>query len=213
MSVVNIFTRVAPQLGGIEFDAVLQDTLDASVDVTGYTVESGAPVADHRVINPIQYQLTGGVSNNPVKTSVTDFTGALTGNASGSGALVAGLSAGFLAGSNETRGSSALELLLELMRIGEPFDVDAGDITLRDMVITRIRRSKDSATDDTLVFTAELQEWPTLKTAFGGAEPDVSILPDGDPAKSQAAATVSRGELAGSAPSASTSSAVGGLLS
>lgn len=213
MSLVSVFTRVAPTLGGIEFDAVLQDTLDASVELTGYTVESGATIADHRVVNPMSYQLVGGVSDNPIKASITDFTGALTGNAGGAGAAVAGLSAGFLAGSDETRSASALELLLELMRAGEPFDVDAGDIVLKDMVVTRIRRTKDANTDNALIFTAELSEWPSLKTAFSGVEPDISILPEGDPAQSQAASTVSRGELAGSVPGAAISSSVSGVLS
>lgn len=211
MSLVSIFTRKAPELGGLEFDAVLSDTLDASVAITGYTVEVGATLADHRVILPVQWTITGGVADNPVKASITDFTGALTGNAGGAGAAIAGLSAGFLAGGDSTRSASALDTLLAMMREGDIFDVDAGDITLTDMTIQRIRRTKNTNNDDALIFIADLVEWPTLKTAFSGDQPDVSSLPDGDPSKTQAAANVSRGEVAGFAPSAATSSAIAGV--
>ena len=53
MSVISVFTSQAPTIGGYEFDAVLEDTLDASVQLTGYAIESGARVMDHRIIYPI----------------------------------------------------------------------------------------------------------------------------------------------------------------
>lgn len=211
MSLISIFTRSAPQLGGLEFDAVLEDTLDAAVNITGYTVEAGAPIGDHRVILPVRWTLTGGVSDNPLTTSITDFTGALTSDLGGVGAGIAGLSAGFLAGGDQTRASSALELLLDMMRNGEPFDVDAGDIILKDMTIQRIRRTKNSQSEGALIFIAELVEWPTLKTALSAINPDPSVLPPGDPAQTQAAGNVSRGEVSGSAPSAAVASSVGGI--
>ena len=214
MSIVNILTRKAPTIAGYEFDAVLEDTLEASVTLTGYTIELGARASDHRIINPFTWTLIGAVSNNPLKIGLTDFLGGAASNFDDSGVLatVAGLSAGFLAGSAETRSSATLEFLITLMTTGEPFDIDAGDIQLKNMVIGRIRRTKDPQNENALIFEADMQEYPTLETVLAKNQPSTSQLRDGDPSKSQSSATVNNGEVTGSVPSAETSNNVAGVL-
>ena len=54
MSIISIFTKRSPTMGGVEFDAVLEDTLDLSVEVTSYPIESGVRISDHRIMQPIQ---------------------------------------------------------------------------------------------------------------------------------------------------------------
>lgn len=213
MVITNILTRKAPTLAGIEFDAVLENTLVGSVTHTQYPIELGARVTDHRIINPVEWTLTVGISNNPLRTQITDFSGVLTNLAGGSGALasVAGLSAGFLAGSTETRASAALDLLFALMVSGEPFDVDTGDRQLINMVINQIRRDADPSNENGLIAVVELRELPTLRTVLQNNGAALSQLRFGDPAQTQAIGTVNRGELVGVAPSDSTLSAVGGI--
>ena len=211
MALINIFTRETPTIAGYEFDAVLEDTLDASVQLTGFNVEFGARAVDHRIINPIQWTITGGVSNNPLSVSATDFVGALVPDIGGAGAAVAGLSAGFLSGSDETRASSTLAFLMDLLQTGESFDVDAGDIQLTDMNIERVRRTADPENEGGLIFIAELAEIPRLNTSLTTEQPINSQLRDGDPASTQATGDVNRGVLTGSAPSASSLSAIGGF--
>lgn len=212
MSIINILTRSAPTIAGFEFDAVLEDTLEASVTLTGYTIELGARASDHRIINPFKWSLVGAVSNNPLRASVTDFTGAVVSQATGILSTVAGLSAGFLAGSAETRSSSTLDFLITLMVSGEPFDIDAGDIQLQNMVIGRIRRTKDPVNENALVFEADMQEFPTLETVLTKNQPPVTQLREGDPSKSQASATINNGEVTGSVPSQSTLTIIEGVV-
>lgn len=196
MSIINIFTKQAPTLAGYSFDAVLDDNLDAPVEWTSYPVESGVNVNDHRIIQPIKWRMTGAVSNNPLQTQLTDFLGGALSNLTNNPwvSTVAGLSAGFLAGSNETRSSTTLEFLLNLSVAGEPFDVDAGDIILRNMVITRIGRGKDTSNETGLIFIAELQELITLDRIPRSGQPTQHQLRDGDPAKSGAAGLVQKGQ-------------------
>lgn len=76
MSLIQIFTREAPTIAGYAFDAVLEDTFEATVTVTSYPIESGVKISDHRILNPFKWTLTGAISNNPLKTQLTDFLGA-----------------------------------------------------------------------------------------------------------------------------------------
>lgn len=196
MSIINVFTKQAPTLAGYSFDAVLEDSLDASVEWTTYPVESGVNVNDHRIIQPIKWSLTGAISNNPLQTQITDFLGGALSNLTNNPyvATIAGLSAGFLAGSNETRASSTLLFLIDLMVSGDPFDVDAGDIQLKNMVISRIGRVKDPSNEQGLIFVADLQELITIDRLATLGQPRQSQLRDGDVAKSGLAGVVQKGQ-------------------
>lgn len=198
MSIINIFTKSAPTLAGMEFDAVLEDTLDMTAKITDYPIEIGARVGDHRIINPIKWTMTGAVSNTPIGPSVSDALGGVISEFGGGSVIasLAGLSAGYLAGSDQTRASSTLDILMQVMAQSETFDIDAGDIQLTNMTITRITRTKDPKNEDGLIFTCELQELPTLSTVISKQQPKQDQLRDGDPAKTGIAATINKGEIA-----------------
>lgn len=214
MSVVTLFSRFtknAPTISGIKFDAVLEDTLEASVEITQYPLEVGVNAADHIRILPFRWRLTGAISNNPLRPSVTDFTGLLSNlGGGGVGATALGLDAGFLAGSDGTRASSALGFLIKLMTDRKPFDIDAGDIQLSNMVIESINRTKNPANEGGLIFEAQLQELPTLSTFVteSNAQPGQDQLLSTDPSASQAAAIVDKGEQTLGTPSAVNNTAV-----
>lgn len=214
MSLINIFTAKSPTLNGIEFDAVLEDTFEASVELTGYEIELGARASDHRIIKPMKWSIIGAVSNTPLQFGVGDLVGGLLSNLTDNALVstVAGLSAGFLAGSEETRSSAALEALLALMTTGEPFDVDAGDIQLVNMVIGNIRRTKDASNEGGLIFEAELQEYPTLQTTLSNNQPESDQLNQDDPSASSASALSSIGDTIGGAVSSTIGSLVLGVL-
>lgn len=214
MSLINIFTAKSPTINGIEFDAVLEDTFEASVTLTGYPIELGARAADHRIINPFRWSIVGAISNTPLSVSLLDFSGGGLSNFFDSGILatVAGLSAGLLAGSEETRSSAALAALISLMVNGEPFDIDAGDIQLTNMIIARIRRTKDPENEGGLIFEADLQEYPTLLTTLSKNQPAITQLNPADPSFSQISALKNLGEIRGINPSASIARAVSGVL-
>lgn len=197
MSIINLFTKQAPTLAGYSFDAVLEDSLEASVEWTSYPVETGVNVNDHRIIQPVKWTLTGAVSNNPLQVQITDFlTGGLSNLTNNPYvATVAGLAAGFLSGSDETRSSTTLEFLINLMVAGEPFDIDAGDIQLQNMVIGRIGRTKNPENEQGLIFVADLQELITLDRIPQSGQPSQTMLRDGDPAKSSVSSLIRKGRV------------------
>lgn len=214
MSVISLLFKQSPTLAGYQFDATLEDTFEASVELTRYPVESGAKVNDHRIINPSVYYLTGMVSNNPLKPIPTDFVGAGSNLARDNPlvATAAGLFAGWLSGNDATRASSTLQFLIDLMVAGLPFDVDAVDIQLRGMVITRLSRTRDPSNENGLVFVAELQELITLDRLPEINQPGQNQLSDGDPVKSAAAAKTRRGQQIGDPPNAAVTTAVEDVL-
>ena len=219
MSIVNIFTKQAPTIAGYSFDAVLEDTFEASVALTTYPIESGVRVSDHRIYEPLRWSLVGAVSNNPLKVQSTDFIGGGLSNLSNNNpwvASIAGLSAGWLAGSNDTRSSSTLTFLLNLMQTGDPFSIDAGDITLNNMVITRLSRTKDATNEQGLIFVADLQELITLDRVATIGQPLATQMRDGDPVQSACARLVKKGQQvtkqAGKAVSDSVNSVLDGIF-
>nr|DAE41611.1 MAG TPA: hypothetical protein [Caudoviricetes sp.] len=197
MSLINLLVKRGPQLGSLQFDAVLSDDLDASVDIVQYPIETGTPVADHIIYQPIKYTMTGAVSNNPLKVSITDFTGALTNLVDDNPFIAAGagLFAGWLSGSNETRSSTTLNTLLDFMYSGQVFTVDTGEITLNNMVINRIGRSKDPETENGLIFVAELQQIVTLDRVANGSQPAQYQLNSNDVSSTSISGLIERGYI------------------
>jgi hypothetical protein len=215
VSLISIFTKQAPNIAGVTFDAVLEDQLTISVELTAYPVESGARVNDHRIVNPIKWVMTGAISDNELQTSLTDFLGGALSNITGNGILASfgGLSAGFLGGDTDRRSSAALQFLIELMMSGDPFSVDAGDIQLNNMVITRLSRGKDPETEGALIFVAELQELITLDRLPVLGQPQQYQLRVGDVAKSAVAGLVKKGQAAVKEASAAVTKAANDVLS
>lgn len=197
MSLINLLVKRGPQLGSLQFDAVLSDDLDASVDIVQYPIETGTPIADHIIYQPIRYTMTGAVSNNPLKVSVTDFTGALTNLVDDNPFIAAGagLFAGWLSGSNETRSSTTLNTLLDFMYSGQVFTVDTGEITLNNMVIQRIGRSKDPENENGLIFVAELQQIVTLDRVANGSQPAQYQLNSNDVSSTSISGLIERGYI------------------
>ena len=197
MSLINLLVKRGPQLGSLQFDAVLSDDLDASVDIVQYPIETGTPIADHIIYQPIRYTMTGAVSNNPLKVSITDFTGVLTNLVDDNPFIAAGagLFAGWLSGSNETRSSTTLNTLLDFMYSGQVFTVDTGEITLNNMVIQRIGRSKDPEKENGLIFVAELQQIVTLDRVANGSQPAQYQLNSNDVSSTSISGLIERGYI------------------
>lgn len=197
MSLINLLLKRGPQLGSLQFDAVLSDDLDASVDIVQYPIEMGTPIADHIIYQPIRYTMTGAVSNNPLKVSITDFTGVLTNLVDDNPFIAAGagLFAGWLSGSNETRSSTTLNTLLDFMYSGQVFTVDTGEITLNNMVIQRIGRSKDPENENGLIFVAELQQIVTLDRVANGSQPAQYQLNSNDVSSTSISGLIERGYI------------------
>lgn len=203
-----IFPKKSPTVAGFQFDAVIEDTFEASIELTRYPIESGVQVNDHRIINPQKYYITGAIGSKPIKplisaeTTLSDLAGIGIGALSNLMrnnpyvAIIAGLSSGFLAGSTESRASAALDNFMQLMRAGLPFDVDAVDLQLRNMVITKISRTRDPENEEGLILVMEIQELITLSriNEEGGINPTSDQLNEGDPSQTSCTREANRGE-------------------
>lgn len=215
MAIVTLFASKSPTMGGLEFDAVLEDTYESTIEFTQYAIESGANVADHAIIQPIRWRLVGAISNNELRISATDFiAGGVSSQLNGAGSLVAGVSAGVLAGSSDTRASSAFEALRNLQILRQPFTIDAGDVILVNMGIASLRRTKTADNEGGLIFEADLQEIPTLDTVLSkNTDPGQSQLQEGDPSQTQSTSLIDKGEQSLQAVGTSINDTVAGILS
>lgn len=198
-SLVTLFTREPPTIAGYTFDAVLEDELEFSVSVPTYPVESGAEISDHRIINPCRYRIVGVMTNTPVQQSLMGFAGSMVGGLVSNltsnplVAAVAGMSAGFLASSDGTRASAALSNLIAILEGAKPFDVVAGDITLKNMVAVRLTRRKNPTNEGGLEFVLELQEFIELDRLTASGQPSHEQLKSGSVEQSACAKAVEKG--------------------
>lgn len=198
MSLINLWTRKAPEIAGFSFDAVLEDELGFSVTTPTYPVESGASISDHRIINPCKYFIRGVVSNTPITalSLVGGMAGGLVSNLTANPvvASISGLSAGFLASTNDTRASSALATLISLIEGAEPFDVETGFVTLQNMHVTEVRCYRDPETENALMFEMAIEEFITLKRLSESGQPSHLNLKAGSVEQGALAKAVSKGQ-------------------
>lgn len=122
-------------MGGLVFDAVFEETHEADLEVTDNPVETGVVVSDHAFMKPLRVKISAGVSDTPLAV-VTDDPFA----------------------SDAGRSRRAFELLTELQKRAEPFDLQTGLKLYENMVCTSIRTSQDKDSSGALLFTAELRE-------------------------------------------------------
>ena len=122
-------------MSGLVFDAVFEETHEADLEVTDNPVETGVVVSDHAFMKPLRVKISAGVSDTPLAV-VTDDPFA----------------------SDAGRSRRAFELLTELQKRAEPFDLQTGLKLYENMVCTSIRTSQDKDSSGALLFTAELRE-------------------------------------------------------
>lgn len=108
MPLTAIFTKQRPNIGGIVFDAILEESDELQTDVTRYPVEDGSESNDHAVSRNQVFTLLVAVSDNPARAlaaqaSQTDVLENLSSVGLSSGALqtiiggAAGIGVGALA--------------------------------------------------------------------------------------------------------------------
>ena len=223
MSILTLLTKKPPEIAGYTFDAVLEDELQFEAELPSYPVESGATIHDHRIIKPARYRIKVVLSNTPVSQSLLGFAGSMAGGLVSNltsnplVAAVAGMSAGFLASTSGTRASAGLEHLVAVLEGAEPFDIECGDISLKNMLITKITRARDPSNEGALVAMLEVSEFISLdRLKKDGGQPSHTELDSKDLSASALSSTVNKGvqtakDLAGSALDKA-KNAIGGLL-
>ena len=198
MSLINIWNRSAPEIAGFAFDAVLEDELGFSVTTATYPIESGASVADHRIINPCKYFIRGVVSNSPftVISVASGMAGGIVSNLTANPvvASVSGLSAGFLASSNDTRASSALATLVNILEGQSVISVTTGFVDLVGMRVTEVRCYRDPETENSLMFEMAIEECITLDRLSENGQPSHKNLKKGSVEQGALSKTINKGQ-------------------
>jgi len=159
---------VIRSMSGLAFDAVFEETHEADLEVTDNPVETGVVVSDHAFMKPLKVTISAGVSDTPLAGWGGGFqinAGALVGGGTGEGKdfWSRNVTRDPFA-SDTSRSKRAYELLTELQKRAEPFDLQTGLKLYKNMVITSIRTSQDKDTSGALLFTAELREVIVVKT-------------------------------------------------
>lgn len=211
MSIVGVFTKSRPEIGGIFFDAILEETSELRTDVSEYPLESGQTANDNAVTRPMTVTMTVAISDNPIK-ALMDQTGDLSG-LSGIGAGVAtgavssllGGGAAALAGiaasaglafavSGRQRSEEALVNLRRLQRYNSILTVVGVSSSYDDMIITnsRVQKSKENEGGQEIVIEMRAL---LIKNRNDSPATINSRLPAGDTAATQGQANVHLGEV------------------
>lgn len=122
-------------MGGLVFDAVFQEDHESELQVTDNPVETGVVVSDHAFMSPLRVSISAGVTDTPLLGSTVDPFA-----------------------SDAGRSRRAFEVLTDLQKRAEPFDVQTGLKLYSNMVCTSIRTGQDKDSAGALLFTAELRE-------------------------------------------------------
>lgn len=208
MSLVGIFTKSRPSIGGRYFDAVLEESSELVTEVTRYPVEDGATGNDHAVLRPLRITMTVGVSDNvfraiaasagPLGGLVSNVggtaVGALIGKAGkgvaiGTGLLAGNISAAVSAGQPATRSQSALEEIREIQRAGLVIDVVGTKSTYQNCIITNTYQRTTKENEQGLELVVELQQLLIMDSQ------EAPVLPYGDSSGTQAQPYNDLGEI------------------
>ena len=122
-------------MGGLVFDAVFEETHEAELEVTDNPVETGVVVSDHAFMKPLKVTLSAGVTDTTLAVATNDPFA-----------------------SDAGRSKRAYELLTELQKRAEPFDLQTGLKLYQNMICTSVRTSQDKDSDGALLFTATIRE-------------------------------------------------------
>ena len=207
MSVVGVFVSRRPAIGGLFFDAVLEESSELTTEVTEFPIEDGSVGNDHAVQRPLMLTMRVGVSDNVFRAAraaaadvgepLAGVGGALAGSAGGligSNAAEVGLAlsvanASYAAGQASTRSQTVLEAIREIQRRAQIITVVASKATYDRMMIVNTRQETTKENEQSLELVIELQQILEV-TSQDAAEP---IPAPNDPAATQVQPTTDLG--------------------
>lgn len=153
MAFENLFIRTKKSIGGIELDAVINETHTSEVEVTSNPVELGADITDHSIIKPKRIQITAQVSDTPLGLAAL---GQIVDN-------VTGLF-GSSTSENITRSTAAYSAIIQLQESREPIDIQTKLKLYSNMIITNVSVTQDKDTSRIVLMNISAQEVRIVKT-------------------------------------------------
>lgn len=184
MSIVGLFTQSRPVIGGLYFDAVIEESSELMTDVTQFPIESGAVGNDHAVQRPLTLIMRVGVSDNPfraLRADAADSSGAVLGSAIGgmTGQVLSALSPGFAvaaglaasianaayaAGQAKVRSQAVLDQIRTIQRANAIINVVSAKREYRSMMITATRQQTTKQNEQGLELEVELTQLLTVQS-------------------------------------------------
>lgn len=218
MSLVGIFSKTRPDIGGLYFDALLEESSELITDVTEYPIETGAIGNDHAVNRPLRITMTVGLSDNPIKSlmarasipedmarlrslpgaAIGAAVGAAIGMLGGAAAAAVGIAGSVmteLAGSGERRSTQILKAIRAIQQSHELIDVVGAKEIYTDVLITNTRVQVTKENEGGLEMVVEMQKLYIVNNLANQAIVNAN-LPAGDTAATQAQTENDLGEQA-----------------
>ncbi|AYH00868.1 hypothetical protein C5E26_07895 [Pectobacterium parmentieri] len=211
MSIVGVFDKSRPEIGGIFFDAILEESSELRTDVSEYPLETGQTANDNAVTRPMTVTMTVAISDNPVKALMAEAgdlsgiagigagvaVGAVGSMLGGGAAALAGLaaSAGLaFAASGRKRSETALVQIRTLQRYNKILTVIGTSTAYDDMIITNTRVQKNKQNEGGQEIVVEMRKL-LIKSRDDTATTINRNLPKNDTAATQGQANVHLGEV------------------
>tara|TARA_B100001063_G_C16779142_1_gene569424 strand:- start:34482 stop:35108 length:627 start_codon:yes stop_codon:yes gene_type:complete len=192
----TIFSKSDPSIGGVTFDCILSDSMEASYESTDYSVESGAVYQDH--IRKLPKMITMRVAS-----SDTPFAGPLGSLiASGVGYVasklpplvtgLAGTAASIYNASNsaaapDTRSAAAWQAMIESADKMGVFEVVTTKGIYQNYHIKKIYYECNPDNENSIEIIIDMKEVRTFQSNIESGQPDKSQLREGSSESVQAA--------------------------
>jgi hypothetical protein len=159
-------------LDTLEVDCTLNESHDFEADVTEFEVESGAKVSDHRLLKPVEFTLSGVISDTPLEQDLIGQAFAAASPLLGA-AVSAAQAAGNLLAGDAIFTRDGFNKLVRLYEVGrETVKTTNGQLERQDgtfsivtkyrtydrMVVKSLRIQRDKATGLALPFVATFRE-------------------------------------------------------
>ena len=140
MAISQLFFRKGNFISNIELDIIIQEGANASVRLTENPVENGANMNDHIIVQPMNFFVSGVVSNIS-STTIGAFS-----------------NAGNVFNQSSTKAKEAWDALLELQVNRTPFKLVQGLKEYNNIIILNLTETQDKDTSKALFFTATMKE-------------------------------------------------------
>ncbi|KGA39091.1 phage baseplate protein [Pectobacterium carotovorum] len=212
MSIVGIFNKSRPQIRGIFFDAILEESSELRTDISEYPLETGATANDNAVTRPMTVTMTVAISDNPVKALMAQAgqlstlggigagvaAGAVGSLLGGGTAALAGVAASIglsVTASGNKRSQEALDGIRWSQRNNEILTIiDSAGASYDNMIITNTRTQRNKENEGGLELVVEMRQL-VLINANRSPEAINANLPQNDTATTQGQANVHLGEV------------------
>ena len=139
MSISQLIFKKGNFIAEIELDVIVSESVQTSSTITSNTVENGADVNDHIIINPMSFSMTGVVSDTKVQ-------------------ILGGLNTLDSFTRQTSPSQDAWEELLELQANRIPFTLITNLKAYDNVVLENLSVLQDKDSSNSLNFTANLKE-------------------------------------------------------